>query len=65
MRISECLNIKLQDIDFDNNSITLYNTKNNVDRRIIVNDNITKDLSTIKDNINVNIKTDNYVNVKS
>lgn len=63
MRISECLNIKLQDIDFDNNSITLYNTKNNVDRRIIVNDNITKDLSTIKDKFIdiINLNNNNYI----
>ena len=40
MRIKECLNIKLNDIDFTTNSITLYNTKNNIDRRIVLKDAI-------------------------
>ena len=28
MRISECLNIKIKDIDFNNQTISIYNTKN-------------------------------------
>lgn len=40
MRISECLNIKLSDIDINTRAITLYNTKNKVDRRIILKDNV-------------------------
>lgn len=45
MRSGECLNIKVNDIDFNNNSITLYNTKNKVDRRIVVSDKLIVKLS--------------------
>ena len=48
MRVSECLSIKFEDIDFDQNAITLYTTKNNVDRRIIVNDDLINDLLELK-----------------
>ena len=50
MRVSECLSIKFEDIDFDQNAITLYTTKNNVDRRIIVNDDLINDLLELKNN---------------
>ena len=40
MRISECLNIKLDDIDINSKSITLYNTKNKVDRKVVLKDDL-------------------------
>lgn len=49
MRCGECLNIKLNDIDFNINSITLYNTKNKVDRRIVVSNKLINKLSNFID----------------
>lgn len=40
MRISECLSIKLDDIDINSKSITLYNTKNKVDRKVVLKDDL-------------------------
>lgn len=40
LRISECLNIKISNIDFNNNSIKIVDTKNNLDRLIVISDNL-------------------------
>lgn len=52
MRIGECLNIKIYDIDFDNNAIVLRNTKNGTDRRIIINEELKNVLKELHDKYN-------------
>ena len=42
LRISECLNIRISNIDFNNNSIKIVDTKNNLDRLIVISDNLMK-----------------------
>lgn len=65
MRISECLNIKFSDINFDNNSISLYNTKNNVDRIIVITDSLINDYKKLKENYkDIYDTNDSYIFIK-
>ena len=50
LRISECLNIKINNIDFNNNSIKIVNTKNNLDRIIVISDNLMNKIIKQKNN---------------
>ena len=50
LRISECLNIKINNIDFNNNSIKIVNTKNNLDRIIVISDNLINKIIKQKNN---------------
>lgn len=50
LRISECLNIKISNIDFNNNSIKVVDTKNNLDRLIVVNDELMNKIIKQKSN---------------
>ena len=52
LRISECLNIRINNIDFDNNSIKIVDTKNNLDRLIVVNDELMNKIIKQKSNSN-------------
>ena len=60
MRISECLNLKFSDVNFSDNSIIIYNTKNYVDRRIIINDKLIDEIKYLKNNYsNIIYENDN------
>ena len=50
LRISECLNIKVNNINTINNSIKIINTKNNVDRVIVINENLMAKILSHKSN---------------
>ncbi len=50
LRISECLNIKIDNIDFNNNSIKIVDTKNNLDRLIVISDNLMNKIIKQKSN---------------
>lgn len=50
LRISECLNIKINNIDFNNNSIKIVDTKNNLDRIIVISDNLINKIIKQKNN---------------
>lgn len=50
LRISECLNIKISNIDFNNNSIKIVDTKNNLDRLVVVNDDLMNKIIKQKNN---------------
>lgn len=47
MRISEVLNIRVKDINFDKKSIHIHTTKSNVERIIVINDTLSSELSKI------------------
>lgn len=52
LRISECLNIKINNIDFNNNSIKIVDTKNNLDRLIVISDTLMNKIINLKSNSN-------------
>ena len=47
MRVSECINIKIKNINIENNTILLENTKNDTDRSIVIDDELMNELKTI------------------
>ena len=60
MRISECLNIKIKDIDFNNQTISIYNTKNTESRIIVINEKLIKRLKEINEKYNKELNPDEY-----
>lgn len=65
MRVGECLSIKFNDIDFEQNIITLYNTKNNVDRNIVINDYIKEKIIYIKEEYKDKYMDNDYIFIRS
>ena len=47
IRVSECADIKNENINFENNTITLKNTKNDTDRLIVIDNKLMKEIRTI------------------
>ena len=60
MRISECLNIKIKDIDYTNQTINIYNTKNTESRIIAINEKLIKRLKEINENYNQELNPEEY-----
>ncbi len=60
LRVSECVNIKIEDIDFNNNSITIHNTKNTETRIIVISEKLMQKLNYININYNQNYKKEDY-----
>lgn len=60
MRISECLNIKIKDINFNNQTISIHNTKNTESRIIVINEKLVKRLKEINENYNQEFNPDEY-----
>ena len=64
IRIGECLSIKFEDIDFDNKVITLYDTKNNSDRNIVINDYLINKIKYIKSEYSEKYIFNDYIFVR-
>lgn len=60
LRVSECINIKIKDIDFTNSSIIIYNTKNTENRLIVISENLKQKLEFININYNSNCLQNDY-----
>ena len=60
MRISECLNIKIKDVNFSNQTISIYNTKNTESRIIVINEKLSKRLEEINEIYNKGLNPDEY-----
>lgn len=60
LRVSECCNIKIQNIDFEKHTIAILNTKNGTDRSIVISDELINDLQLINDTYNLKCKNDDY-----
>lgn len=60
MRVSECLNIKIKDIDFNNNTIKISDSKNNESRFVVINETLINELKIINDNYNQNCNNNEY-----
>ena len=58
MRISECLNIKIKDINFEDGIIFLEKTKNGKDRLIVLNEYLRNECITFHSKFNKNISID-------
>ena len=60
MRIGEVLSLKVENIDFENNTFTILNAKNHSERIIPVHKNIIKIIKDYLDDMNI-FKTDDYI----
>lgn len=65
LRISECTNLRLQDVDFENNLIYVKQGKGKKDRNIPISDKLRPLLKDYKRLWRVNVGTDNYFSTKS
>ena len=52
LRVGECCNIKIENIDFNNNTIEILETKNHSDRVIVISDELMKSLIMINTKYN-------------
>lgn len=64
MRAGECASLKFCDIDFNQNTITIFNTKNDIDRTIVINDDIKDIILKLKNDFNDMYEEDSYIFIK-
>lgn len=64
LRVSECLNLKLKDVDLNNNLILVTSGKGNKQRKIPINKKLEKILNNYLKNIRPDVNSDNFFATK-
>ncbi len=65
LRINECVNLKLDDVDFNNEEIKVIEGKGNKDRTVPMNDTLIELLEEYLDNGRIEAGTDRFLSSKS
>lgn len=60
LRVSECCNIKIGNIDVEKHTIAILNTKNGTDRSIVISDELINELKMLNDTYNLDYQKDDY-----
>lgn len=60
LRVSECCNIKIENINFEEHTISILDTKNGSDRSIVVSEELNNELKQLNNTYNINCTINDY-----